>query len=185
MVYTTYMLHKTKYKWVRKLIYLPAAAQNDGYVYFVISCHTQCRSKDWCFGIVLPLTTKHKRMCCICTLTIIQKVKDGCFWVVKKHLQCNLKSNIKGCIGVQKYHCKIIIEVGHVWIVFSLTLILLELYMINLCHPCSLIRLYTVGSQLQVLILISWKMIMDRAKNWRWIIPFKKFSRLRAKLRTK
>ena len=48
-------------------------------------------------------------------------------------------------------------------------------------YLCSLTWLYTVGAylELQVLILIPLKMIMDSSKNGMWIIPFKKFSRLR------
>ena len=42
-------------------------------------------------------------------------------------------------------------------------------------YPCSLTRLYTV------FIMVSLKMIMDSSENGRWIIPFKKFSRLRVK----
>ena len=34
---------------------------------------------------------------------------------------------------------------------------------------------------LQVLILISLKMVMESSKNGRWIIPFKEFSRIRVK----
>ena len=42
-------------------------------------------------------------------------------------------------------------------------------------------RSYMLADQLQVPILISLKMIMDSAKNCRWIIPFKKFGMIRVK----
>ena len=67
-----------------------------------------------------------------------------------------------------------------------LTLILLELKVISLwpgqlAHPCSLTMLYTVGWP-SFHILITLKIIVDISKTWRWIIPFKKFSRLRIKV---
>ena len=40
---------------------------------------------------------------------------------------------------------------------------------------------WPTSSWYQVLILISLKMIMDSAKNWRWIIPFKKFGMVSVK----
>ena len=38
-----------------------------------------------------------------------------------------------------------------------------------------------LADQFKVFILISLKMIMDSAKHWRWIIPFKKFGMVRVK----
>ena len=68
----------------------------------------------------------------------------------------------------------------------KLTLILLKPKVISLnatslepgqpAHLCSLL----LADQLQVLILISLKLIMESSENGIWIIPFKKFSRLRA-----
>ena len=62
--------------------------------------------------------------------------------------------------------------------------------MVSLCHQYSQTSLYICAilldsvlraEQLQALILISLKTIIDSAKNWRWIIPFKKFSRVSIK----
>ena len=41
--------------------------------------------------------------------------------------------------------------------------------------------LWLLAGQFQLLILISLKVILDSSKNGNWIIPFKKFSRLRVK----
>ena len=68
----------------------------------------------------------------------------------------------------------------------KLTLILLEPKLISLCHQyraCMPVQsdqaLLLLADHLQVLVLISIKIIMDSSKNGRWIIPFMKFSRLR------
>ena len=49
-------------------------------------------------------------------------------------------------------------------------------------HPYSLTRLILSADQLQVLTLISLKLIMNSAKNRSWIILFKKLDRLKVKL---
>ena len=49
----------------------------------------------------------------------------------------------------------------------------------QLAHPCSLNRLYTVGCPTLRFHLYIPKMIMESAKNVRWIIPFKKFGMVR------
>ena len=70
-----------------------------------------------------------------------------------------------------------------------LTLILLKPKVISLCHhytarpACTSIQsdqtLYWWLTNLKVFTWISWKMLMESAKNGKWIIPFKKLSRLR------
>ena len=74
------------------------------------------------------------------------------------------------------------------WFYSVLTLIMLEPKVISFAnciepgqpsHPCSLTKLYTVGwPTSHIVSLISLKVIMDSSKKRRWIIPFKKFSRL-------
>ena len=79
-----------------------------------------------------------------------------------------------------------LLTVLHAW--FNLTLILLKQTWLvfatsiepgqpahHAVWPSSIL----LADHLQVLILISLNMIMDRSKNGRWIIPFKKFSRLK------
>ena len=75
---------------------------------------------------------------------------------------------------------------------FFLTLIHLEVKVISLCHQhrarpsCTSMHSnqFLYCWLINFLIKISLKMIMDRSKNGRWIIPFQKFSRLRVKKKT-
>ena len=71
---------------------------------------------------------------------------------------------------------------------FWLTLILLELKVINFCHHYSARPACTsmqsdlallLADQLQVLILISLKVTKDSSITGSWVIPFRKCSRLR------
>ena len=75
-----------------------------------------------------------------------------------------------------------------------LSLILLEPKVISLCHQYRAMPVCTsmqhdqalyilLADQLEVLILVSLKVIMDSAKNRWWINDFKKFRRLRVKMK--